>query len=157
MRAYVRDGSDAIADWPILNALLTTAGGASWVSVHQGGGVGMGKSIHAGQVIVADGSPLAADRLRRVLTADPGIGVVRHADAGYPRAVEVAAAGIGLLVVLLRLGMLNSSSQNFSAFTSAPSAPTKAQRLQEIENLRASGALSDDEYTAERGRIISSI
>ena len=84
------DGSDAVADWPLLNALLNTACGASWVSIHQGGGVGMGKSIHAGQVIVADGSPLAADRLRRVLTADPGIGVVRHADAGYPRAVEVA-------------------------------------------------------------------
>ncbi|HEX3804696.1 MAG TPA: urocanate hydratase [Solirubrobacteraceae bacterium] len=84
------DGSDAIADWPILNALLNTACGASWVSVHQGGGVGMGKSIHAGQVIVADGSELAAERLRRVLTADPGLGVVRHADAGYARAVEVA-------------------------------------------------------------------
>jgi urocanate hydratase len=84
------DGSDAVADWPILNALLNTACGASWVSVHQGGGVGMGKSIHAGQVIVADGSESAAERLRRVLTADPGLGVVRHADAGYPRAVEVA-------------------------------------------------------------------
>jgi urocanate hydratase len=84
------DGSDAVADWPILNALLNTACGASWVSVHHGGGVGMGKSIHAGQVIVADGSPGAAERLRRVLTADPGLGVVRHADAGYERAVEVA-------------------------------------------------------------------
>jgi urocanate hydratase len=91
----MRDGSDAIADWPILNALLNTACGASWVSVHQGGGVGMGKSIHAGQVIVADGSELAAERLRRVLTADPGIGVVRHADAGYERAADVAReAGI---------------------------------------------------------------
>ncbi len=87
------DGSDAVADWPILNALLNTACGASWVSVHQGGGVGMGKSIHAGQVVVADGSPLAADRLRRVLVADPGLGVVRHADAGYERAAEVARAG----------------------------------------------------------------
>ncbi len=87
------DGSDAVADWPILNALLNTACGASWVSVHQGGGVGMGKSIHAGQVVVADGSPLAADRLRRVLLADPGLGVVRHADAGYERAAEVARAG----------------------------------------------------------------
>jgi urocanate hydratase len=84
------DGSDAVADWPILNALLNTACGASWVSVHQGGGVGMGKSIHAGQVIVADGSDSAAERLRRVLTADPGIGVVRHADAGYERAIEIA-------------------------------------------------------------------
>ena len=87
------DGSDAVADWPILNALINTACGASWVSVHQGGGVGMGKSIHAGQVVVADGSPLAADRLRRVLVADPGLGVVRHADAGYERAAEVARAG----------------------------------------------------------------
>jgi urocanate hydratase len=86
----MRDGSDAVADWPILNALLTTACGASWVSVHHGGGVGMGKSIHAGQVVVADGSPLAAERIRRVLTADPGLGVVRHADAGYPQAVEFA-------------------------------------------------------------------
>jgi urocanate hydratase len=86
----MRDGSDAVADWPILNALLNTACGASWVSVHHGGGVGMGKSIHAGQVVVADGSALAADRVRRVLTADPGLGVVRHADAGYERAVEFA-------------------------------------------------------------------
>jgi len=88
----MRDGSDAVADWPILNALLNTACGASWVSVHHGGGVGMGKSIHAGQVCVADGTELAAQRLRRVLTADPGLGVVRHADAGYDEAVEVAEA-----------------------------------------------------------------
>jgi urocanate hydratase len=86
----MQDGSDAIADWPILNALLNTACGASWVSVHQGGGVGMGKSIHAGQVIVADGTELAAERLRRVLTVDPGLGVIRHADAGYEQAVEFA-------------------------------------------------------------------
>ena len=86
----MRDGSDAIADWPILNALVNTACGASWVSVHHGGGVGMGKSIHAGQVVVADGSELAAERVRRVLTVDPGIGVVRHADAGYERAVAFA-------------------------------------------------------------------
>ncbi len=86
----MQDGSDAIADWPILNALLNTACGASWVSVHHGGGVGMGKSIHAGQVVVADGTELAAERLRRVLTADPGLGVVRHADAGYEQAVGFA-------------------------------------------------------------------
>ena len=86
----MRDGSDAIADWPILNALLNTACGASWVSVHHGGGVGMGKSIHAGQVVVADGSELGADRVRRVLTADPGLGVVRHADAGYDEALSFA-------------------------------------------------------------------
>jgi len=84
------DGSDAIADWPILNALLNATGGASWVSVHHGGGVGMGLSIHAGMVVVADGTPEAAQRLSRVLTYDPGLGIVRHADAGYPRAVENA-------------------------------------------------------------------
>jgi len=86
----MRDGSDAIADWPILNALLNTASGASWVSFHHGGGVGIGNSLHAGQVIVADGTPAAAKRLERVLTNDPGIGVARHADAGYPAAIETA-------------------------------------------------------------------
>src|SRR5687768_1370245 len=85
------DGSDAIADWPLLNALLNTASGATWVSIHHGGGVGMGQSIHAGQVIVADGTPDAARRLERVLTNDPGSGVIRHADAGYESAVETAA------------------------------------------------------------------
>ncbi len=86
----MRDGSDAIADWPILNALLNAVNGATWVSVHHGGGVGIGYSIHAGMVIVADGTPEAAVRLERVLTGDPGMGVVRHADAGYPEAVAVA-------------------------------------------------------------------
>jgi urocanate hydratase len=84
------DGSDAIADWPILNALLNTSSGASWVSVHHGGGVGIGRSIHAGMVVVADGSEAAAKKLQRVLTNDPGTGVMRHADAGYERAVDVA-------------------------------------------------------------------
>jgi urocanate hydratase len=86
----MRDGSDAIADWAILNALLNTASGASWVSFHHGGGVGIGNSLHAGQVIVADGTPAAARRLQRVLTNDPGIGVARHADAGYPEAIATA-------------------------------------------------------------------
>jgi urocanate hydratase len=86
----MRDGSDAVADWPILNALLNAVSGATWVSVHHGGGVGMGYSIHAGMVVVADGTPEAAARLERVLTTDPGTGVMRHADAGYPRAIEVA-------------------------------------------------------------------
>jgi urocanate hydratase len=86
----MRDGSDAIADWPILNALVNTAAGASWVSVHHGGGVGMGNSIHAGMVAVADGTPEMADRLERVLTTDPGMGVLRHADAGYETAVDFA-------------------------------------------------------------------
>jgi urocanate hydratase len=84
------DGSDAIADWPILNALLNTASGASWVSFHHGGGVGIGKSLHAGQVLVADGTPEMRARIERVLTNDPGIGVARHADAGYPLAIETA-------------------------------------------------------------------
>ncbi len=84
------DGSDAIADWPLLNALVNTASGASWVSIHHGGGVGMGRSIHSGQVCVADGTDLAAQKIERVLTNDPGTGVIRHVDAGYDRAVEVA-------------------------------------------------------------------
>ncbi|HET6562402.1 MAG TPA: urocanate hydratase [Marmoricola sp.] len=84
------DGSDAIADWPLLNALVNTASGASWVSIHHGGGVGMGRSIHAGQVCVADGTELAAQKIERVLTNDPGMGVIRHVDAGYEQAVEVA-------------------------------------------------------------------
>ena len=88
----MKDGSDAIADWPILNALLSTASGASWVSVHHGGGVGIGNSIHAGLVIVADGSEEMDERLSRVLTNDPGIGVARHADAGYEEAIETAHA-----------------------------------------------------------------
>ena len=86
----MRDGSDAIADWPVLNALVNAVSGATWVSYHHGGGVGIGYSLHAGQVIVADGTPAAARRLERVLTVDPGMGVVRHVDAGYERAVEVA-------------------------------------------------------------------
>jgi urocanate hydratase len=84
------DGSDAIADWPILNALVNVAAGATWVSVHHGGGVGIGNSIHAGMVVVADGSLDAAERLERVLTSDPGLGVIRHADAGYEDALETA-------------------------------------------------------------------
>ncbi len=86
----MRDGSDAIADWPVLNALLNTAAGASWVSVHHGGGVGIGYSLHAGMVVVADGTREASARLERVLTTDPGTGVIRHADAGYPEAIDCA-------------------------------------------------------------------
>jgi len=84
------DGSDAVADWPLLNALVNTAGGASWVSLHHGGGVGMGYSIHAGMVIVCDGTRDADERLKRVLRNDPGLGVIRHADAGYELAKKVA-------------------------------------------------------------------
>jgi len=86
----MRDGSDAIADWPLLNALVNTASGASWVSIHDGGGVGIGRSLHAGQVCVADGTALAAEKIARVLSNDPGMGVIRHADAGYERAIEIA-------------------------------------------------------------------
>ena len=86
----MRDGSDAIADWPLLNALVNTAAGATWVSIHHGGGTGIGYSQHAGMVVVADGTELAARKLERVLTTDPGMGVIRHADAGYERAIEVA-------------------------------------------------------------------
>jgi urocanate hydratase len=96
----MRDGSDAIADWPILNALVNTAAGASWVSFHHGGGVGIGKSLHAGMVVVADGTDIMAARLQRVLTSDPGTGVMRHADAGYPEAIEKAReSGIDLPMV----------------------------------------------------------
>ena len=87
----MKDGSDAIADWAILNALLNVASGATWVSFHHGGGVGIGNSLHAGQVIVADGTPEMRVRLERVLTNDPGIGVARHADSGYDIAVETAS------------------------------------------------------------------
>jgi urocanate hydratase len=101
----MQDGSDAIADWPLLNALLNTACGASWVSIHHGGGVGIGYSIHAGMVAVADGTSTADQRLERVLTADPGTGVMRHADAGYDLAIETAKArGVDL-------PMLNTSEQ----------------------------------------------
>ena len=86
----MKDGSDAVADWPILNSLLSTSSGASWVSVHNGGGVGIGLSTHAGLVIVADGTQEMKKRLNRVLTNDPGIGVARHVDAGYSKAIKVA-------------------------------------------------------------------
>jgi urocanate hydratase len=95
------DGTDAVSDWPILNALINAIGGATWVSFHHGGGVGIGFSQHAGQVIVADGTPAAARRLERVLTSDPGMGVVRHADAGYTQAIE-AAKRQGIKMPMLR-------------------------------------------------------
>jgi urocanate hydratase len=86
----MKDGSDAVADWPLLNALLNTAAGASWVSIHNGGGVGIGYSLHAGQVTVADGTEMMAKRIERVLTTDPGMGIVRHVDAGYEEAEAFA-------------------------------------------------------------------
>jgi urocanate hydratase len=97
----MRDGSDAVSDWPLLNALVNTASGATWVSIHHGGGVGMGFSQHAGVVICADGSEDAARRLNRVLWNDPASGVMRHADAGYPEAIESAHAnGLDLPAIL---------------------------------------------------------
>jgi urocanate hydratase len=86
----MKDGSDAVADWPLLNAMLNTAAGASWVSIHNGGGVGIGYSLHAGQVTVADGTDMMAKRIERVLTTDPGMGIVRHVDAGYSEAAGFA-------------------------------------------------------------------
>ncbi|WP_120338541.1 urocanate hydratase [Cryobacterium soli] len=112
----MKDGSDAIADWPLLNALLNTASGATWVSIHHGGGVGIGRSIHAGQVIVADGTPLAAEKISRVLVNDPGTGVMRHVDAGYERAEEVARER-GLRVPMW---------ETDAAATDAPAAPAPA-------------------------------
>jgi urocanate hydratase len=97
----MRDGSDAISDWPLLNALINTSSGASWVSIHHGGGTGIGYSQHAGMVVVADGSSLADEKLERVLTTDPGMGVIRHADAGYERAIEVARES-GIRVPMLQ-------------------------------------------------------
>jgi urocanate hydratase len=99
----MKDGSDAVADWPILNALLNTASGASWVSFHHGGGVGIGYSLHAGQVSVADGTNEASKRLNRVLTNDPGIGVARHVDAGYKEA-ESTAHSKGINIPMLDSG-----------------------------------------------------
>jgi urocanate hydratase len=97
----MRDGSDAIADWPVLNALLNCASGATWVAFHHGGGVGIGYSLHAGMVIVADGTREAEGKLQRVLTNDPGIGVARHADAGYQEAIAVAREQ-GIKIPMLR-------------------------------------------------------
>ncbi len=100
----MRDGTDAVSDWPLLNAMLNAVAGATWVSFHHGGGVGIGFSQHAGQVAVADGTPEAARRLERVLTTDPGLGVVRHADAGYPEALE-AARRFGIKMPMLGIGV----------------------------------------------------
>jgi urocanate hydratase len=105
----MRDGSDAVGDWPLLNAMINVATGASWVSFHHGGGVGMGRSLHAGQVCVADGTPLAGERIRRTLLADPGMGIVRHADAGYPEALE-AAERLGVRIPMGGAGASGSAA-----------------------------------------------
>jgi urocanate hydratase len=106
----MKDGTDAVADWPILNALLNVASGASWVSFHHGGGVGIGNSLHAGQVIVADGTPEMRLRLERVLTNDPGTGVVRHADAGYESA-QATAKKNGINIPMARTAMEDGRSK----------------------------------------------
>ncbi|MCE3291452.1 MAG: urocanate hydratase, partial [Arthrobacter sp.] len=113
------DGSDAIADWPLLNALLNTASGATWVSIHHGGGVGIGRSIHAGQVSVADGTDLAAEKLERLLTNDPGMGVIRHVDAGYDRAVEVAKER-GVRIPMIPTSPLTSQARSGNPARVAP-------------------------------------
>src|ERR1041384_723595 len=120
----MKDGSDAIADWPILNALLNTASGASWVSFHHGGGVGIGNSLHAGQVIVADGTPEMRIRLERVLTNDPGIGVARHADAGYEEALQAAAANDIRLPMSSQAAPSSSTSQRAPSSSSSQGAPS---------------------------------
>ncbi len=107
----MKDGSDAIADWPLLNALVNTASGATWVSIHHGGGVGIGRSIHAGQVTIADGTPLAAEKLARVLSNDPGMGVIRHVDAGYDEAIEVADR-LGVRIPMRQGPLSQSQSQS---------------------------------------------
>jgi urocanate hydratase len=119
------DESDAIADWPLLNALVNTACGASWVSIHHGGGVGIGRSIHAGMVCLADGTDLAAQRLERVLTADPGTGVMRHADAGYERAIDVARER-GVKIPMLPEGLAQGARLRGASSPEAPSRGTRS-------------------------------
>ena len=129
----MRDGSDAIADWPILNALLNTAAGATWVSVHHGGGVGIGNSIHAGMVVLADGSADAAERLERVLTTDPGTGVMRHADAGYDEALD-AAREHGLdLPSVWSMSRLLSATCSGRLSPAGREAPLRGARLREVD------------------------
>jgi urocanate hydratase len=118
----MRDGSDAIADWPVLNALLNASAGATWVSVHHGGGVGIGYSLHAGMVIVADGTREADERLERVLTCDPGIGVARHADAGYAEAVATAKTGG------IRIPMREPMPPDSSTGSGSPRASSRGNR-----------------------------
>jgi urocanate hydratase len=122
----MRDGSDAIADWPLLNALVNTAAGASWVSIHNGGGVGIGYSQHAGMVVVADGTAEMDRRLERVLTSDPGLGVVRHADAGYPEAIRFAEThGIKRPGALSRRANLSRDRKGAVATLESNAAPTR--------------------------------
>jgi urocanate hydratase len=122
----MRDGSDAIADWPVLNALLNTSSGATWVSVHHGGGVGIGYSLHAGMVIVADGTKEADEKLERVLTCDPGSGVARHADAGYPEAIATARER-GIRIPMLK----NAPPQEAARPSTGPGRPEPVEGREE--------------------------
>src|SRR5438309_1788727 len=141
----MRDGSDAIADWPILNALVNVAAGATWVSVHHGGGVGIGNAIHAGMVVVADGTDAQAERLERVLTTDPGTGVMRHVDAGYPEALAAAVAGLDCRGLCAVPGLVDCHTH--AAFG--------GDRVDEF-SLRAGGA-SYEELHAAGGGILSTV
>ena len=126
----MRDGSDAIADWPLLNALVNTAAGATWVSIHHGGGTGIGYSQHAGMVVVADGTALAAQKLERVLTTDPAMGVLRHADAGYERAIEVADER-GLRIPMREVGLAEPAGAALAASCDRPRNGTPTVRDRE--------------------------
>jgi hypothetical protein len=133
----MKDGSDAVADWAVLNALVNTAAGASWVSFHHGGGVGMGYSLHAGMVIVADGTDAADERLRCVLTTDPGMGIIRHADAGYSEAVDSAARhGV-------RVPMLDDARANEAETAPRRDAVDSVTRLSERESMLDDGRANE--------------
>ena len=150
----MRDGSDAIADWPILNALLNTAAGATWVSVHHGGGVGIGNSIHAGMVVVADGTDDAADRLERVLDADPGTGVMRHADAGYEDALDAAReAGLDLPCRLARVARLLVRDLAQLATPAGRSAPLRGAELGAVDVVEDAFVLCVDGRIEAVGRM----
>ena len=134
----MKDGSDAVADWPLLNALLNTASGASWVSIHNGGGVGIGYSQHAGQVTVADGTDAMAKRIERVLTNDPGIGIVRHVDAGYDEAKNFAKnKGVKVPMGIVKSGALFSNPELCSEI---PSGARDPYSLKNIQRRRVSSA-----------------
>ena len=151
----MRDGSDAIADWPILNALLNTAAGATWVSVHHGGGVGIGKSIHAGMVVVADGTDAMAERLERVLTTDPGTGVMRHADAGYEEALAEAAPSRARAAHASSARRVSWTSVSFGISRRSPLRP--ASRRRSVDRRSGEVEVIEDAYRPLRGRAIAAV
>jgi hypothetical protein len=144
------DGSDAIADWPLLNALVNTAAGASWVSIHHGGGVGIGYSQHAGMVVVADGTPLAAQKLERVLTTDPAMGVLRHVDAGYERAIEVAKNILILNKLLHEINQIDVARREIDHERLTAIAVSAQRHTLESRHLR----LSEDELHGVQERLV---